>query len=296
MQQGFSFYDSLRKVIDPSDKEAQRAAFIHVATMSAMLGVVGGLVGNPLWEPFKYLMYLFMQGDTWDEWKTEGEKWLAGVTGTTAAEAIMYGPSRLVGLDLSGRAALNSMLFYQDPQEMSQDEWYKVLGQTAAGATGSMMVNAAGMLHGLFDSEQRWPPYLAKLPIPDVAKDILKTYDVMANGPQTTSGIKTGEPPGILGGIVQALGFRTSEQARPFEMGSAAQHRADVRARNEKSRLIRQIIASGGMTRANMRRANEWNKLHPEKELRITAKSISGSRKRREEIEQEIEEQNEEAY
>ena len=46
------------------------------------------------------------------------------------------------------------------------------------------------------------------------------------------------------------------------------------------------------MTGANMRRINDWNRAHPEKENRINAKSLRNARKRKGKTEQEIAEQN----
>jgi hypothetical protein len=301
-EQGYSFYESLARTVDFSDKEQQRAAIIHVATMSVVLMALGGAVGNPLWEPIKYLLYmlgpLFGLNGTWDEMKTKGEKWLADATNPMVAETAMYGLPRLMNFDLSNRVAMDSLAFYRQPTDLSKDAWYSVLGQLAVGAMGSMAIDALGQIHGLMSGatdDESWPKWLAKLPMPGMAKDILKAYDTMAHGPTTATGVKTGEPMGLLSALVTSMGIRTREQARPFEQGSKAQHDIQVRIGKDKATLVRRINASGGMTGANVRRLNEWNKEHPEKEFRITAKTLGDARKRLGKTEAEIEKQNEEA-
>lgn len=295
-QQAISFYGSLRQAFDGSDKADQRAAIIHIATMTVALALIGGFVGNPLWEPMRYLMYL-LQGlgivgpGNWDETKTQGEAWLAGLTGDTIAEVAMYGLPRLAGFDLSNRVALDSLLFYEQPEEMEQDEWYKIVGQMVFGATGSMGMDAMGSMQGLTGGDDSWPKWLSKLPAPGIVKDIFKAYDQVAHGPTTSTGVSTGDPIGLLAGLVTAAGLKTRAAARPFEQGSAAQHRAQERIATEKSTLIRRVNA-GGMTGANMRAINDWNRAHPEKENRITGKSLSNARKRRIKTEREIREQN----
>jgi hypothetical protein len=295
-QQGYSYWQSLTKVIDPRDKVAQRAAAIHLGTTAVILGALGGAAGNPLWEPIRYLMYLlgmlgFGVPETWDEAKTSGEKWMADATNPMLAETVMYGLPRLMNFDLSNRVAMDSILFYQQPEEMTREAWYTILGQATVGASGSMLFDAASNIKGMTSGDSTWPKWLSQLPAPGMVKDILKAYDNMENGPTTTTGVKTGEPTGVLGALVQTLGIKTRAQARPFEQGSAAQNRAQERVNTQKSALIRSINA-GGLTGANMRRINEWNRAHPKKTDRISGSSLSEARKRRTKMEREIATQN----
>jgi hypothetical protein len=294
-QQGYAYYDSLVKSFDPSDKVAQRAAWIHIGTMAVALAAVGGFVGNPLWEPIRYLMYLLGLTKNWDDTKTQGEKWLSDLTNPTIAETAMYGLPRLLGFDLSSRVSLDSLLFYRQPIDMTKDSWYSVMGQFATGAIGSMSFDAIAQLHGLATgdkADESWPKWLSKLPAPGFVKDVLKSYDTMANGPTTATGVSTGEPTGLLAALVGSLGIRTREQARPFEQGSAAQHRHQQQVDAEKSALVRRLNASGSFSAASMRAINAWNEAHPEKQNRITAKTLIHARKRQLKTEREIATQN----
>jgi hypothetical protein len=160
----------------------------------------------------------------------------------------------------------------------------------AGGAPASATFDAIDTVNEFFaGTDKSTPKWLAGLPLPKIAKDVLKAYDISMNGPTTTTGVSTGKPPPLIDSIVQSMGVRTRSQARPFEQGSAAQYRAKQSEDADKAAIVRRVLA-GGMGRANARMINEWNKAHPDN--RITAKGIQQSRKRRTKMEREIREQN----
>ena len=295
--QAINFYDSLVRSIPgiESDPEARRYARVHLASMTLMLAAVGGFAGNPLWEPIRMLMYLLsffgLAPESWNEAKTEGEKLLAGATGDTIAELAMYGLPRAIGIDLSNRVSLDTLLFYQQPDEMTKDDWYKVFGQFAIGAPGATGVDAVAALSDIANPDNTWPKWLATLPLPKMMKDALKAYDTMENGPTTATGVLTGPPTGLVSALLQTAGVRTREQARPFEQGSAAQHRTEQRIKDERQAIMR-TISNRGYGSDTARTLRDWNRSHPAKEERITLKNITEARKRRRKLELEIRRKN----
>jgi len=255
--------------------------------MTAMLFVFGGMSGNPLWEPLKYLMMLFQYH--WDDLKTEGEQMMAAIAGKTAAEVVMYGPPRLFGIDLSSRVSMDNLLTYQLPKEFTEESSMATIGRIIAGAPGGMLADTYGSMQELFSGSQSWGKWASTLPIPGMAKDIFKAYDAYAYGPTTAGGVSTGDAPNEVQSILAAMGIRSRESARPFETGSAAKHRMKERAADRKAELTRAVL-NRGMTAANMARIRSFNAAHPD--MKITVKSINDSRKRRRRTEREIRKEN----
>lgn len=305
-QQAINYYGSLLRSFNGATPEERRYARVHIVTSTLMMVALGGFVGNPLWEPFRLLLYLMNMfgfdedpllglptGD-WNAAKTQGEKWLAGLVGGQLAEDLVYGATRELGIDLSGRIAQDSLLFFKQPTDMTQDEWYTVLGRTVGGAPAQTVLDAGSAIAGLTDPNVGWNKEISKLPIPKVIKDMFKAYDLMENGPATTTGVKTGEPAGLPAAILQSLGLRSRAQARPFEQGSAAQHKIEQDIDAKRTGVMQTIINSGyGADSA--RRVRDWNRSHPGKEERITMKNLHDARKRRRKLELEIRRKNLEA-
>src|SRR4029077_8440233 len=303
--QAIQFYESLAKSIKGVDRETQRMAITHLVGMSLVMAAVGGMSGNPLWEParmFLWVAYLLGLTDdgNWDNWKTKGEKMMAEIenalfgpsTGGRISESIMYGLPRLFGIDVSRRVALDTLLTFQQPEDMTRDEWYKIVGQVALGAPGAVAFDTIAWAAGAVRGEGSWAKWMSQAPIPKIAKDIFKTYDAAQNGVTTTTGVRVGDPPGILEGLTQSmLGLRTRGQARPFEQGSAAQRRLKTVMKTQRDRLVRNVV-NNGYTAANMRAINNWNETHRDKAERIILKTLREAGKRRRGLEREIEQQN----
>ena len=294
IQQAFNYWDSLMRAGFAEDPEMRRIARFQVANMTMMLALVGGFVGNPLWEPFKYLWTLMTSlfgGPSYEELKSDGEKLLASYVGGMPAEMLVYGAPRALGFDVSSRIALDSTIFFQMPVDQTPEAWYAVMGQTIGGAPLSMLMDARTVAQEAVKGDQSYPKWLSKMPAPKVVKDIFKAYDLYENGPTTKTGVSAGKPTGLMDAAIQAFGFRPRSQTRPFEQGSAAQHRKEERISEERSATMRRLL-NQGLTPGNMTRVRDWNRSHPGKDERITVRDLTKARKRRRETEREIEQAN----
>ena len=292
MEQANIFYTSLaRSVMPGTDWDTRRAALVHLGTMTGVLALFGGLAGNPLWEPIRLLMYLFGLSDNWERTKTAGQNMLADWIGDKPAEVVMHGAPRLAGIDISNRVSLDNLLFYEQPKEMSQEQWLKVIGQMFGGAPASMGFDAVGNLYQVFDGDESWPKWLSQMPAPGIVKDMFKVADLVTNGPTTATGVKTGDPSGPLAAVANLFGIKTAAQSRVFETGSAAKQREEKAVGAERSALVRRIV-NQGYTGGNVKAMRDWNRSHKGKE-RITAKTITTAKKRRRKTEREIEKENE---
>jgi hypothetical protein len=297
LTQAIVFYESLAKSVAPSSSPAERSAAItHLVMVTATLAAIGGLSGNPLWEPARlglYLLYLFgvLEAETWDETKTKGEQALAAIVGQPTAEAMMYGLPRLAGIDISSRVASDNLFTFQQPEEFTQDNIYQLIGSIAAGAPGSVILNGGSVFANVATGE--YGKAFQQLPLPKTAKDIVKAYDQSVNGIRTTTGVNTGAALNIGEALATAAGFRTRTHVRPFEQGSVAQKKAKDRIKSRRQVIITDAV-NNGMNAATMREVAEWNRVHPAKEERITVKTLIAARKRRRDIEKEIREANKE--
>jgi hypothetical protein len=285
IQQALNFWGSMRQLAVGDRGQA----IAHLLTMTLVLAAVGGFSGNPLWEPLRLLGYMLGIIENWDVAKTKGEKWMAGFLGETGAEMTMFGLPRLVGIDLSSRVALDMTLFYKQPEEMTPDAWYKVVGQMLFGAPGQTAMTTWQATSGI-TGDQTWPKWLSQLPLPGFMKDIFKSYDTYVNGPRTAKGVKTDKAPPLVESIVQSMGVRTRSQTRPFEQGSAAQQRVKQLTQDQKSELIQRVL-NQGMTSSNMGKIRSYNRGKPLAD-RITIKKIHEARKRRRTLERDIRKEN----
>ena len=139
-----------------------------------------------------------------------------------------------------------------------------------------------------------WGKDISKLPFPKVIKDIIKTAELMHTGPTTATGVSTGDPIGIGTALLQGLGFRARSSSRPFEQGSAAQHRIEQNVDAARNTLM-QSVTNRGYDATSMRQLRKWNLSHPGKNERITMKNLSMARKRRRKVELDIRRKNLEA-
>lgn len=303
MEQAMNYYGAMRRSFAASQapddvvaegpeavrqwqKLERRSARIQLAVLTGMLVAIGGFWGVPVWEPIRLLMYLFGLTENWEVFRSESEKKLAGMTGLDMpTEAALHGLPRLVGLDLSSRVAQDSLLFYQQPKDMSNEQWLQVIGQMAGGAPLGTILSMKDAIGGTF-GDQSYPKWLSQMPFPGAVKDIFKAYDTAVNGPTTKTGVHTDKPPSTLEALVQFSGLRTRSQVRPFEVGSAAQQRSKEYYSRHKSELVQRVM-NQGMTEQNAKKIKDWNREQTDPKMRITVKTIANARKRRTKIERE---------
>lgn len=293
--QAMTYYEALHGALRNATPQERSVAIRQILITTALLGAVGGLSGNPLWEPVRMLLYLayalgLLQPETWDETKASGEGMMAGVVGDATAEYIMYGLPRAIGVDVSSRVAMDNLVTFQQPEQFDQDNLQKLLGAMLLGAPGAQFLNSWSTVSSLTDKNVTWAQTFAKTPAPKFIRDIAKAYDQSVNGINTATGIDTGIAPNIRDSLVTAFGFRTRQQARPYEVGSVVKHKTEERVKGERNDVIQRAV-NNGMTAATMRDIAAWNRAHPDERIRVD--DITRSRRNRRRTEKEIRAANE---
>ena len=192
-----------------ANPEAARAARTQSPTMTAVGVALGGIAGNPLWEPFRLLMYLFADGRRRDPFKTKVEKVIAAVIGDRAAEALMYGLPRLAGCRSPATVDGQSLMFSAADGDV-EDHGSRSPAQGARPPVPTW--DWHGGIVSQSGGDETWPKWLSTLPVPKRSRISSTAYDVSAHGPRTTTGVSTDKPPPLIESIVQGLGVRTRSQ------------------------------------------------------------------------------------
>lgn len=195
-------------------------------TLTHML--IAGAAGAPFMEGLKLLALLAhgMGADNdWEDWTNEVQGLIAQFTGSAGlSEAIVRGLPRLIGIDMSGRTGLDSLLFFGSPHDnqnhqLDAEGVQSWLFQTLAGAPLGLLTST---LEGLSSVAQGgdWEKAAQKAPIPKILDDIWKAGDAYFGTPTKLSGAP--DPNAKLNvreAVWKSLGFQPARIAERYEYG-----------------------------------------------------------------------------
>jgi hypothetical protein len=265
--------------------EVKRMARRELLTLAGYHALMAGAVGMPFMEGVKFLFFLAHMlgiGSGLDEFENDIQAWLSRSLGSVfgkapgkwTSEAIMRGAPRLIGVNLSGRVGLDSLVWGGKIGNDTAESWWAQAGRTAVGAGGSQLFDVGQGLHN-----HDW----AKLMPMKFMSDIIKGYQNMTGGQRDLqSGKVWADPYGPYQALVQALGFQPAVRAEEFEPGGGAYKRnQDKKAITDRRSMTGpwvNAISPGERARA-WDRIREWNKGKPAKE-RITMGDLQKAKKR----------------
>jgi len=254
------------------DLETRRNAQKTLAMVLMAHASVAGVLGLPT-EAFTLLLgitaFLLGSKEPWD-WEQMFRQEAAKLFGKEAAEVLARGLPRYMGVDLSGRLGLNSLLFMHDLRDFEKKTTNEYIGQLLIGAPGGMVLNAMDSWQQInkaigSDKPTDYTKAIEGL-LPKGFRDPLRAWRVSEEGVTTRRGERIDEGRQATAGetAVQALGFTPAAQAEVYERRNAVQglNRKMTAERSDLMRKWRQAEPEG--RQRIWREIVEWNqKLEP---------------------------------
>lgn len=219
------------------DKQAMKT----LAGMLALHGTFAGVLGLPLATTLLGFASA-LGGDDDEPWDAEIalRNYLAELLGDGASEVISKGLPRALGIDLSSRVGLDSLIL---PRMQEGLEGQRAGESFTAAMTGPVAGIGVNALAGFSDIQKAVTPneYLIgteKL-LPKAFRDLIKTYRLAAYGNVDKTGIEIVPQENISLSDVgqQALGFRSGKIAQAQE-GKSAIYKMDKEIGSKRQRLM----------------------------------------------------------
>lgn len=219
------------------DKQAMKT----LAGMLALHGTFAGVLGLPLATTLLGFASA-LGGDDDEPWDAEIalRNYLAELLGDGASEVISKGLPRALGIDLSSRVGLDSLIL---PRMQEGLEGQRAGESFTAAMTGPVAGIGVNAIAGFSDIQKAVTPneYLIgteKL-MPKAFRDLVKTYRLAAYGNVDKTGIEIVPQENISLSDVgqQALGFRSGKIAQAQE-GKSAIYKMDKEIGSKRQRLM----------------------------------------------------------
>lgn len=219
------------------DKQAMKT----LAGMLALHGTFAGILGLPLATTLLGFASA-LGGDDDEPWNAEIalRNYLAELLGDGAGEVVAKGLPRALGIDLSSRVGLDSLIL---PRMQEGLEGQRAGESFTAAMTGPVAGIGVNALAGFSDIQKAVTPneYLIgteKL-LPKAFRDLMKTYRLAAYGNVDKTGVEIVPQENISLSDVgqQALGFRSGKIAQAQE-GKSAIYKMDKEIGSKRQRLM----------------------------------------------------------
>jgi hypothetical protein len=254
-------------------KEARKA----LSGLLALHASAAGVLGLPLVGPL--LAAASMLGGSDDEpWDAEValRNMLADTFGQKPAEVMARGLSRLTPFDISGRVALDRLIFPDVQQGLEGQRLAESIAMSALGPIGGIGINLA---RGMQEISQGHMARGFETMMPTSLRGPMRAIRYVQEGNVDKSGVVINNEISTGGVIGQAFGFAPSE-ARNAQEGRSAIFQADAAIRVRRSQLMREFAqASIGKDEAGKAAARKeimaFNKVNPKMRILPTQLALS---------------------
>lgn len=275
---GRSVYQTFKGETKQERSEALKTWAGLMLTHSMAAGVLGGVMFEPLKWAIGLGMVLFGDPDDPQDFETLARNWAADTFGPGAGEIIMRGLPRAIGIDLSSRVGLDTLVFFEPRGETSEE---KLLATTfqMLGPIGAIGLNMARSADALKSGNAERAVQLA---VPKGVRDILRSMQYGSEGMIDTNGNLIRPAEDIPGASLfyQFFGFTPADVAEQFEYRAAIQGREREFARRRARLLDRFYEADSADAKAQVvADITAWNRANPER--RITRGTLIRSRRER---------------
>jgi hypothetical protein len=243
---------------------------------------VAGALGLPT-EPFKYLLMgakaAGLSSVGWDDVEEVVRKHAADILGKKGGEIFAKGLPRALGVDVSSRMGLDSLIAFGEPKSDKQTDVKSWLFDTLAGAPAALVgdyVKGANQLAvGNFTKA-------AELMVPmKFAADSIRAYRTATEGKKSDNGRQVMEPYSWPEAGARALGFTPAREAESGAQYAAFKNQT-TKAQQARTSLINGWVNAKGADKVQAQRAVQaFNRTAP-KDQQISAKDLSTAAKRRE--------------
>ena len=260
-------------------KQARRA----LLTMGVAHFTVAGILGLPLVGTVLSVMTMLTHaGGADDDWDAEEEmkKAFAAVLGKKGGNAMSYGLTRYLGVDLHGRLGLHDMIFPDVQENLEGQDWAESFTVGMSGAVVGMGVNFAKGLNQVHNGEVLKG---AESMLPTAVRNGIKSYRLATQGQVDRTGVIVKDDFNAAEIATTAIGFNPTSLRRAMEAKSAI-----LNTENRKNKARTALMSAYAKARMDgdkkamqkvLQEINEWNRKNPTR--RIEPKNLQASLKNR---------------
>ena len=262
-------------------KQARKAVLAMGVSHFAVAGVLGlPLVGTVL----SVMTAIAHAGGADDDWDAEEEmkKAFATVLGKKGGNAVSYGLTRYLGVDLHGRLGLHDMIFPDVQENLEGQDWAERFTVGMSGAVVGMFVNFAKGLNQVHNGEVLKG---AESMLPTAVRNGIKSYRLATQGQVDRTGVVVKDDFNAAEITTTAIGFNPASLRRAME-GKSAVMSVERKKNAQRSALVSAYAKAymDGDTKAMGKIAkeiSEWNSKNPTRKITPTSLNQSIKNRRR---------------
>jgi hypothetical protein len=219
-----------------------------------------------------------LTGFTPDDYEYAVRQLAARVAGQKGGEIISKGLYRGLGIELSGRTGLDSLLLRGQPKSQKDADIKSYLFDTMAGASGGWLMNQYAGLQAL--SKGDIPTAIEKMSPLRTVGDVTKAITGAAGDKKTDAGRVKQEQFGPWATFVRIMGFTPSGTAEYGALkGTIARENKQLSA--ARSELINGRLEATGHQIVNVQRAIQAFNASVDKDNKITQQDLTAAAQRR---------------
>ena len=252
-----------------------------LAGIAATHTAMAGALGLPT-EPFKYLLMSAqaagLTSTGWNDVEDKVRGTAANYFGKTGGELLTRGLPRAIGIDVSSRVGLDSLLTFGEPRSTKEADVKSWLFQTLAGApaalVGDWVKGANALTEGNFTRA-------AELMVPmKFAADSIRAYRQATEGKKSGTGRDTLSAYTPFEAAVRSIGFTPRREAEDSARRSAF-FSAQKQSSGERADLMNKWITAKPAEKTKAFAAiRKWNSGQP-KDAQISMADLTKAAKRR---------------
>lgn len=266
-----------------NESPGARTEAVRTLAMIAMTHMaMAGALGLPT-EPFKYLLMgakAFGLGTPgWDDVEELVRKYSAETLGKTGGEIFSKGLPRALGVDVSSRMGLDSLIAFGEPKSDKEKDVKTWLLDTIAGAPAGLVSDYIKGANNLMSGE--YTKAAEKMVPLKFASDAIRAYRTASEGKKGETGRELMKPYSWSEAALRTTGFTPAREAEDGAKNAAFRNQTG-KARDERSRIINAWVNAKGGAKVDAQRAVQKYNLKAAPENRIETKDLTSAAKRRE--------------
>lgn len=260
------------------DKEAMKAFAGIMATHATLAGTLG-LPLEVIKVGFIAANLMGVTNSNYDDFERWTRELAASSLGVAGGQIVTRGVPRYLGVDLSSRFGLESMIFPMgEPKSRKPEDLLMYAAKAFAGAPISMLAEYPAGVKALWEGDVALA--LEKLVPLKMWADSMQAYQKYEKGKQTPSGRETLAPYSAGEATIKVLGFTPGREAETGEMRGSLMNQ-QRKEREERSKLVTKWVQATPAEKSSMWvKIREWNAGQP-KDARLEMKELTDAQQRR---------------